>query len=103
MKDREKKLIELSRKMLSVAAADTSTETVQVRATKIHLIACINHTDINVFCQQVHSKALDMESRGSDEVEVQYSTSSVVPSAGLIITTHSALLIGRKYANSEIK
>ena len=101
MTKKEKKLVELSKKILSVAS-ESSTEITQLRATKMHLVACINHTDINAFCQQVHSKVLDMESRGSDEVEVQYSTSSVASSAGLIIT-HSALLIGRKYENSETR
>ena len=95
MTPKEKKLINLSRQLMTAATTEQDVETCQLKATKVHLIACISHNDANVFCQQVHSKALDMQSRGSDEVEIQYSTSSIASTAGLIIT-YSALLIGRK-------
>ena len=100
---KEKKLINLGKQVIAAATAtEPDVEARQLRATKIHLVACINHNDANIFCQQVHSKTLDLQSRGSDEVEIQYSTSSIASTAGLIIT-HSALLIGRKYENSKIR
>lgn len=102
MTDKEKKLVELSKKILTAASAESSVEVSTLRATKVHLIACINHNDVNAFCQQVHSKALDMQSRGSDEIEIQYSTSSIASTAGLLIT-YSALLIGRKYEDPKTR
>ena len=102
MTNKEKKLVDLSKKLLT-AATEPSVETTQLKATKIHLIASINHNDPNTFCQQVHSKALDMQSRGSDEVEIQYSTTDVAVSTVGAMVMHSALLIGRKYADTKIR
>ena len=100
--DKMKELLKLTKQAVKVAEQDSSVEVCQLEATDINAIMLINGHDVNAFSQSVFDKAAEMRRQGADKVEIQYSTSYCSNPAGFILM-HSALLIGRKYANPTVE
>lgn len=95
-------MLKLTKQAIRVIERDSSAPTVtQLEATAVCSVAVINNYDANVFTQSVLEKAAEMERQGAAKVEVQFSTSYYSNPAGFVLM-HSALLIGRNYANTQV-
>ena len=98
--DKQKEMLKLTEQAIRVLKKDSSIRTAQLEPTVVGAVAVINNYDANAFSQAVYEKAAELEKQGM-QVEIQFSTSYYSNPAGFVLM-YSALLVGRKHANSKI-
>lgn len=98
--DKTKELIKLTKQAVKLVEQHSDVEVIPLEATSIASIAVIHNYDADAFGKAVLEKVREMERQGAVNVEIQFSTSYYSNPAGFVLM-NSALLIGRKYANSK--